>query len=260
MTVTMAFFLSSFHDAGMMGSDSVANAQSHVIHSHFQNGESQDSSYEHENEGHQTLFQFSNFSEDPLTLQTSSPLFEVMDLTFHVEGRDGTRDNRERRLMPWDDSVSDESQSVIISPAIEKNHYDGVLSGRNVVETLVFEFRPIAGLCLPKVTGFSWWNLAWTSEWVLFILIIPMIILLTCDLTVLSIARRQRHRIVMALYQITLSVQATVTRTKGTVPSSLWMNQTVPAKSRACRAVWEDLGSLFILNSPMILITVREWK
>ena len=146
-----------------------------------------------------------------------------------------------------------ESDSVLISPASDP---ETIGLTRYGTETLIFEFRPSLGFCLPKVYQVSWVSLVWTSEWIIFILVAPMCTLLVCDLIVLSIARKQRHRIVMALYQITLSAQATVTRSKGTAPPSLWLNQTVPAKSRACRAVWEDLASLVFLNSPLILILV----
>jgi len=118
------------------------------------------------------------------------------------------------------------------------------------------QFRNQMGMCLPKVYNLSWSSVVWTSEWIVLILVAPLLVMLTCDLIVLSIARKQRHRIVMALVSITLSAQATVTRNKGTSPPELWLNRTVPARSRACRAVWEDMITLTILHLPLVLIMV----
>jgi hypothetical protein len=121
-----------------------------------------------------------------------------------------------------------------------------------------FQYRQMIGVCLPKMYGLSVSSVMWMSCWALLILVAPMITLLICDFTVLSIARKQRHRIVMALYQITTVTQVTVTGTKGTALPSLWLNRSVPARSRACRAVWEDMGTLLFLHLPLILILVRS--
>ncbi|CAL8115598.1 unnamed protein product [Orchesella dallaii] len=120
------------------------------------------------------------------------------------------------------------------------------------------EYRQAMGLCLPRVYYTSVPSLIWASEWVFVILVAPLCTILICDLVVLSIARKQRHRIVMALYQITLSAQATVVRSKGATPPQLWLNRSIPARSRACRAVLEDLAALVIIHLPLILILVFE--
>lgn len=78
-----------------------------------------------------------------------------------------------------------------------------------------FEFRVTMGICLPKMGAISIVTVFWISVWILLILVGPMITLLICDFTVLSIARKQRHRIIMALYQITAVTQVTVTGSKG---------------------------------------------
>lgn len=121
------------------------------------------------------------------------------------------------------------------------------------------EFRRCMGLCLPRVYFTSVSSVLWMFEWVFVILVAPVITILVCDLVVLSIARKQRHRIVMALYQITLSAQATVVR-KGTTPPQLWLNRSIPARSRAVRAVFEDLLSLALIHLPLILILVSTQK
>ncbi|CAG7731970.1 unnamed protein product [Allacma fusca] len=128
------------------------------------------------------------------------------------------------------------------------------------LNNLSFEFRPMLGICLPKVYQLSWSSVLWTTEWILFILIAPVCTLLVCDLAVLSIARRQSHRILLAMTMVTITAQATVTRSKGmapTPPTDLWVNN-VPARSRACRAVCEDLSTLVLLHLPFILILVAE--
>lgn len=119
-----------------------------------------------------------------------------------------------------------------------------------------FQYREMMGVCLPKMYQLSWSSFVWVTVWVLLILIAPMTTLLICDFTVLSIARKQRHRIVMALYQITTVTQVTVTGAKGTALPGLWLNRSVPARSRACRAVWEDMLTLCFLHLPLILILV----
>lgn len=121
------------------------------------------------------------------------------------------------------------------------------------------EFRKAMGLCLPRVYYTSVPSVLWISEWIFVILVAPVCTILVCDLVVLSIARKQRHRIVMALYQITLSAQATVVR-KGTTPPQLWLNRSIPAKSRAMRAVFEDFIALMLIHLPLILILVSFQK
>lgn len=121
-----------------------------------------------------------------------------------------------------------------------------------------FLYRPVMGVCLPRTSGITVFGIFWVTSWTLVIFVVPMITLLCCDLTVLSIARKQRHRIIMALYQITAVTQVTVTGSKGTPLPGLWLNRSVPAKSRACRAVWEDMITLTVLHLPLILILVMS--
>ncbi|OXA60415.1 Rhodopsin, GQ-coupled [Folsomia candida] len=121
-----------------------------------------------------------------------------------------------------------------------------------------FQYRPLIGVCLPKLSSISVLGALWVSGWIILILIAPMVTILICDFTVLSIARRQRHRIIMALYQITAVTQVTVTGSKGAPLPGLWLNRSVPARSRACRAVWEDMMTLLVLHVPLILIFILE--
>ena len=136
-----------------------------------------------------------------------------------------------------------------ISPAVVRSE---------PLRNLSFEFRPLVGICLPKVYQLSWPSVLWTTEWILVILIAPLCTLLVCDLAVLSIARRQSHRILLAMTMVTIAAQATVTRSKGMAPNpptGLWMNN-VPARSRASRAVCENMSTIVVLHLPLILILV----
>jgi hypothetical protein len=84
-----------------------------------------------------------------------------------------------------------------------------VSSTANPEYALIFEYRTNVGLCIPKVYQLSSWAVLWTVLWVMLSLLVPMFVLLVSDLIVLSIAKKQRSRIMLALYQITLSAQAT---------------------------------------------------
>lgn len=190
-------------------------------------------------------------------LNSSSPT--VANMIFDLDQTTTVdRSEREFQLEVGDISVTlNRSTSPPPDPSLKSNQSSVRVQNESLQEGFSsLEFRRAMGLCLPRVYYTSLPSMLWVTEWIFVILVAPLCTILVCDLVVLSIARKQRHRIVMALYQITLSAQATVVRSKGATPPQLWLNRSIPARSRACRAVLEDISSLVLIHLPLILILV----
>ncbi|KAK1133682.1 hypothetical protein K0M31_011475 [Melipona bicolor] len=118
-----------------------------------------------------------------------------------------------------------------------------------------YRYSPGLGCCAPDFSNDSW-GLAAALYGVVYAILglaLPAVLVTVCNLRVLGIARYHRHRIASAIYEVTLSAQATITHQRNpffvptvTAPSVV----SPPRFHSAARTVMQLVGSLYLLYFP----------
>ncbi|XP_048260489.1 uncharacterized protein LOC126916692 isoform X2 [Bombus affinis] len=116
-------------------------------------------------------------------------------------------------------------------------------------------YSPGLGCCAPDFSNDSWGLAAalYGAVYAILGLALPAILVTICNLRVLGIARYHRHRIASAIYEVTLSAQATITHQRNpffvptvTAPSVV----SPPRFHSAAKTVMQLVGSLYLLYFP----------
>lgn len=123
-----------------------------------------------------------------------------------------------------------------------------------LVTTLApFIFIPELAACFPRFVNQH--SIYFSAVYTLITFIVPTIIILGCNIRVLQIAKRHRHRIASAIYEVTLSAQVTITHQRNPffVPSITAPSAGGPRfRSRSPVASTTYLvGSLVLLYCPL---------
>ncbi|XP_033361415.1 beta-3 adrenergic receptor-like isoform X1 [Bombus vosnesenskii] len=118
-----------------------------------------------------------------------------------------------------------------------------------------YRYSPGLGCCAPDFSNDSWGLAAalYGAVYAILGLALPAILVTICNLRVLGIARYHRHRIASAIYEVTLSAQATITHQRNpffvptvTAPSVV----SPPRFHSAAKTVMQLVGSLYLLYFP----------
>ncbi|KAG7202111.1 hypothetical protein KM043_004780 [Ampulex compressa] len=118
-----------------------------------------------------------------------------------------------------------------------------------------YRYSPVLGCCAPDFGNESFGSAAtlYGAVYVILGLVLPAALVTACNLRVLGIARYHRHRIASAIYEVTLSAQATITHQRN--PFFL-PTVTAPAHGgpprfhSAATTVMQLVGSLYLLYFP----------
>lgn len=124
-----------------------------------------------------------------------------------------------------------------------------------------FSFNRGLGACVPNFqTGRTtlWYSAAYTA----FTLLLPITLIICCNVKILMIARYHRHRIASAIYEVTLSAQVTITHQRNPffVPTVTAPSSGGPKfRSRSpVSTVLQLLGSIVLLYVPYYSIILWE--
>lgn len=118
-----------------------------------------------------------------------------------------------------------------------------------------YRYSPGLGCCAPDFGNDSWGLAAalYGAVYAILGLALPAVLVTVCNLRVLGIARYHRHRIASAIYEVTLSAQATITHQRNpffvptvTAPSVV----SPPRFHSAAKTVMQLVGSLYLLYFP----------
>ncbi|XP_064460451.1 ultraviolet-sensitive opsin-like isoform X2 [Ornithodoros turicata] len=115
-----------------------------------------------------------------------------------------------------------------------------------------YVYQPARCACISHCPGTSPVELGYAFTYVWVVIVFPVTIILICNLHVLTIARYHRHRIVAAIYEVTLRAQATVTHQR---------NPWYLSKFKGRNAVFTIIqlfGSLALLTAPYF--GVLSWE
>ncbi|XP_017882475.1 uncharacterized protein LOC108626361 [Ceratina calcarata] len=118
-----------------------------------------------------------------------------------------------------------------------------------------YRYSPGLGCCAPDFGNDSWGLAAalYGAVYAILGLALPAILVTVCNLRVLGIARYHRHRIASAIYEVTLSAQATITHQRNPffVPTVTASSVVSPPRFHsAARTVMQLVGSLYLLYFP----------
>ncbi|XP_017766199.1 PREDICTED: beta-3 adrenergic receptor-like [Eufriesea mexicana] len=116
-----------------------------------------------------------------------------------------------------------------------------------------YRYSPGLGCCAPNFGNNSWASALYGAAYAILGLALPAILVTVCNLRVLGIARYHRHRIASAIYEVTLSAQATITHQRNpffvpTVTAPSVVNP--PRFHSAAKTVMQLVGSLYLLYFP----------
>ncbi|XP_017770760.1 PREDICTED: histamine H2 receptor-like [Nicrophorus vespilloides] len=124
-----------------------------------------------------------------------------------------------------------------------------------------YTFNKALGACVPDFSsgqGAIWYSAAFTA----FTLLLPITLIICCNIKILMIARYHRHRIASAIYEVTLSAQVTITHQRNPffVPTVTAPSAGGPKfRSRSpISTVLQLLGSFLILYLPYYTIILWE--
>ncbi|KAI5718072.1 hypothetical protein M8J77_015743 [Diaphorina citri] len=112
-----------------------------------------------------------------------------------------------------------------------------------------YSYDPDFASCVPDFKSGKLGTLWYSSFFIVSTFLLPVTVILICNIKVLMIARYHRHRIASAIFEVTLSAQVTITHQKNPFYNSLTLNKFLTRKS-AYNTVFELLASFLLIYLP----------
>ncbi|XP_026680086.1 G protein-coupled receptor 161-like [Diaphorina citri] len=121
-----------------------------------------------------------------------------------------------------------------------------------------YSYDPDFASCVPDFKSGKLGTLWYSSFFIVSTFLLPVTVILICNIKVLMIARYHRHRIASAIFEVTLSAQVTITHQKNPFYNSLTLNKFLTRKSARTKPTFRylrpSLTPLGILTKPAPLI------
>ncbi|XP_022251239.1 rhodopsin, GQ-coupled-like [Limulus polyphemus] len=127
-----------------------------------------------------------------------------------------------------------------------------VLALPPLFDTCRYVYRDPRGACAAACTTGTRVELSYAVIYVSLAVIVPVLIILLCNLHIFNIARYHRHRIVTAIYEVTLRAQATVTHQRNPCYLSKFKGK------NAFFTIVQLVGSVVVLVVPYFSVMIWE--
>ncbi|XP_076363343.1 olfactory receptor 6C75-like [Tachypleus tridentatus] len=127
-----------------------------------------------------------------------------------------------------------------------------VLALPPLFDTCRYVYRDPRGACVAACATGTRAELSYAVIYVSLAVVVPVMIILLCNLHIFSIARYHRHRIVTAIYEVTLRAQATVTHQRNPCYLSKFKGK------NAFFTIAQLVGSVVVLIVPYFSLMIWE--
>ncbi|XP_013792044.1 olfactory receptor 2T34-like [Limulus polyphemus] len=121
-----------------------------------------------------------------------------------------------------------------------------------LLDVCPYVYRDSRGACAATCTAGTPAELGYAVTYVALSVVVPVLVILLCNLHIFNIARYHRHRIVTAIYEVTLRAQATVTHQRNPCYLSKFKGR------NAFFTIVQLVGSVTVLTVPYFSVMIWE--
>ncbi|XP_065199579.1 uncharacterized protein LOC135831202 [Planococcus citri] len=148
----------------------------------------------------------------------------------------------------------------LISPrkvlmAMSATWISSLILGLPAIIPTIYRYRDATFFCTADF-GRTTFSVYYSIVYTTFVFVLPLILVLTCNLKVFTIARYHKHRIASAIFEVTLSAQVTITHQKNPFSPSGLANRF--KRRSASLTVFQIVGSFLVIYVPYYSVVLLD--